>query len=469
MQSQPLSLLELNQQIQFQLHTEFSDAFWLTAEISEMRVNRNGHCYLELIEKSGNNERIVAKMRGIIWAYTCRLLRPFFEEATGRPLEAGIKVLIKTELQFHELYGLSLKITDIDPAFTLGDMARQKQQVLNQLKAEGILELNRSLSLPPVVQQVAVISSATAAGYEDFMNQLQQNEYGYQVMAHLFPAYMQGNETESSVIDALGRILDVEQAFDAVVLIRGGGSRADLSDFDQYNLAAHLAQFPLPIITGIGHEKDESVADQVAHTALKTPTAVAEFLLDRMQSFESDIIQMRDQTIHLARKFLQTNEQALTIARQQIVQVSQKKLHRNNQQLGRVQQRLQKATQAALFNQHQRLANLLFVIRRQSEQRLVREKMQLRYLHNHGVQAVRYNLQNRARELSWARKRLHLSDPARLMAKGYVYVKQEGQLVKSIHDVASGNTLTTHLADGTVESQVNQITPKKEETNTRSE
>ena len=298
---QALSLVELNQRIHMTLEQAFPDTYWVRAEMSDVRENSaSGHCYLEFIEKDPRSGQLLAKVRGAIWAKTFRLLKPYFEMETGQRFVSGLKVLVRVTVDFHELYGLSLTVVDIDPAYTLGDMARKRLEIIRQLQEEGVFGLNKELPLPLLPQRVALISSPTAAGYEDFMNQLMHNRAGYPFYVKLFPALMQGERTEGSVIAALDRIYAHQELFDVVALLRGGGATSDLNSFDSYLLAANCAQFPLPILTGIGHERDDTVVDLVAHTRLKTPTAVAEFLIARMDQAAKTLEDLQQAVIQSA-------------------------------------------------------------------------------------------------------------------------------------------------------------------------
>ena len=277
-----LSLLELNALVRRSLEQCLPDEYWIQAELSDVRSNTTGHCYLEFIQKDPRSNSLVAKARGMIWNNIYRLLKPYFEESTGQLFTSGIKVLVKVTVQFHELYGYSLTVLDIDPTYTLGDMARRRREILLQLEEEGVLTLNKELEMPVLPQRIAVVSSATAAGYGDFCHQLKHNSGGFFFYTELFPALMQGNQVEESVLAALDCINTRISEFDVVVIIRGGGAASDLSGFDTYLLAAACAQFPLPVITGIGHERDDTVLDSVAHTRVKTPTAAAELLIQRV-------------------------------------------------------------------------------------------------------------------------------------------------------------------------------------------
>lgn len=274
-----LTLFELNALVKKSITQCLPDDYWVQAEISDVRFNMTGHCYLEFVQKAPGGNNLIAKARGVIWCDTLQLLKPYFEETTGQVFVAGIKVLVKVTVEFHELYGYSLTVRDIDPTYTVGDMARRRKEILSQLQAEGVLTLNKELEMPLPPQRIAVISSATAAGYGDFSHQLSSNSHGYYFHTELFPAVMQGNQVEESVVGALDAIMGRLDDFDVVVIIRGGGATSDLSGFDTYMLAAACAQFPLPIITGIGHERDDTVLDAVSHTRVKTPTAAAELLI----------------------------------------------------------------------------------------------------------------------------------------------------------------------------------------------
>ena len=258
---------------------------WVTAEISELKVNYSGHCYLELVEKGGDNHIPRARASAVIWKSTWGALSSYFRSETGTDIAEGMNVMLKVTVNYHELYGLSLIVSDIDPLYTLGDMERQRQQTISRLQADGIFDMNRSLEFPVAAQRIAVISSRNAAGYRDFMKELEASPYRFDLT--LFDSFMQGQGTENSVIEALESVADRTDEFDAVVMIRGGGAVSDLAAFDSYRLCSHIAQFPLPIITGIGHDKDESVADLVAAVSVKTPTAAAAYLVSALAEFDT--------------------------------------------------------------------------------------------------------------------------------------------------------------------------------------
>lgn len=273
-----LTLYDLQRMVRGALESRFCDPVWISAEISELKVNNSGHCYLNLVEKGVGGGTPRAEARAMIWRSAYNNIASTFYQATGSPLCSGLKVLVRVVVNFHEAYGYSLQIVDIDPSYTLGDVERRRRETIEQLMADGIWDMNRELTLARPTLRIAIVSSATAAGYRDFMRELQRSTYRFQTT--LFESTMQGNGGEESVVCALEDIASREEEFDIVAIIRGGGSTSDLALFDSYRIASHIAQFPLPVVTGIGHDKDVSVADMVAHTHCKTPTAVATFLAE---------------------------------------------------------------------------------------------------------------------------------------------------------------------------------------------
>ena len=283
--------------------------YWVTAEISELKVNYSGHCYLELVEKGGANHVPRAKVSAVVWRSTFQMLEPYFRETTGQALSVGLNVLVKVVVSYHELYGLSLQIVDIDPNYTLGDMQRQRQETIDRLKQEGVFDMNREIPLPWVMQRIAVISSRNAAGYQDFMRELSASPFRFEV--ELFDSFMQGAGAEEAVIAALERVAERLDEFDVLVLIRGGGSQSDLGAFDSYRLCCHLAQFPLPVLTGIGHDKDQSVADLVAAVSLKTPTAVAVYLKEVSETFDARLDELLGALASEAISLLELQKQRL--------------------------------------------------------------------------------------------------------------------------------------------------------------
>ncbi len=300
---EPLTLYSLNSLVRSAVNNSLPSRYWITGELSEVRETVAGHCYIELVQHDEATDELVAKARGTVWSRVYSLLRPYFLEQTGQPFAAGLKVLLQVSVGFHELYGYTLDVCDIEPAYTIGDIARRRQAVIRRLTEEGVINLNKEIPFPLLPQRVAVISSSTAAGYGDFCNQLQGNRFGFVFYPTLFHAPMQGSRVEQGIIAALDSIARNIDMWDVVVIIRGGGATSELGCFDTYDLANNCAQFPIPIITGIGHQRDESLLDIVAHTSVKTPTAAAEFLIYAMQEQAArldTIVQGLSSAVHTA-------------------------------------------------------------------------------------------------------------------------------------------------------------------------
>lgn len=363
-----IRLVELNSFVK-KLIADNTQPQWITAEISEVNEHYSGHCYLELIEKDDADEHIIARAKAVIWSFTYRMIKPYFETTTHERLMAGMKVLVKVEVSFHEAYGYSLVIKDIDPQYTLGDMARKRALIIQQLYAEGVMDLNKEIDLPLLVQRIAVISSPGAAGYTDFCNQLHGNAFGFVFYHRLFAAVMQGTETEASIINALEAVYEHKELFDVVVIIRGGGATSDLSWFDNYNIAYHCTQFPLPILSGIGHDKDVSVVDMVAHTSLKTPTAVAQFLVDCMQQTESNLHTVKEEIINYTEQALESWQQRLQLVTLQLPNAVKRKVEQAYYTLTSSIQHLQHRSKQNLtqkaytLDKHQQYVQLVSPIR----------------------------------------------------------------------------------------------------------
>ena len=351
-----LSLIELNKLIQDTLKNNLDPSYWIVAEIGALNVNQKGHCYLELLQT--DNDKVVAKVRATIWSYTYRNLSTWFQGITGQPLAEGMKILANIKINIHELYGYSLNIQDIDASYTIGEKEKIRQEVINKLVGDGVFEMNKELTLPLVPQKTAVISSPTAAGYGDFIQHLDENPYGYIVDTTLFEAIMQGSEAPESIIGALHRI-DEADNYDLIILIRGGGSQLDLECFDNYELCSHLAQYPMPVITGIGHERDETIADMVAHTKLKTPTAVAEFILQGMSSFEMLINDEATKISKMARHILQNTYTRLMSTGTTIRMKAESVVLNENHRLGIVKEQIKHKAQNQLEQQDNKLAQLV--------------------------------------------------------------------------------------------------------------
>lgn len=471
---QQLTLSQLNEQVKDALLDAFPGAIWVVAEVSELKENRSGHCYLELIEKEGND--IVARLRATIWSYTYRMLKPYFETTTGQFFSQGIKVLVQVTVEYHAAYGLSLNIKDIDPTYTVGDMALQRKEIIDRLQNEGVFEMNKELELPLVPQKIAVISSATAAGYQDFMNQLENNEQGFRFHTKLFEAYMQGAEAVSSIIHALERIFQFEDFFDAVVIIRGGGATADLSSFDNYELAINITQFPLPVITGIGHEKDDTIIDLVAHTRLKTPTAVAEFLINGMERYYSRLLELENGIIQLSRETLDEQKEKLEDIAESLSYSVTGFIQQKQQQLNKSGNRLQRGTSTYSYKKQDGLSSIKHrmdsslsvwfvenknninrqrrILKRVVGQAVLKQESNLQRVQNKLFSESRRKLFKEGERLRLNENTVRLLNPENILKRGFTLTLKEGKIVKSVDDLESGDELTTRFADGNVQSKI---------------
>ncbi|MBR2637342.1 MAG: exodeoxyribonuclease VII large subunit [Bacteroidaceae bacterium] len=341
---EPLTLYALNNMVRNVIKKELFLRYWVVGELSEVRETAAGHCYIELLQRDEKSNSIVAKARGTIWARIYSLLRPYFLEQTGRPFATGIKVLLQVTVDFHEQYGYTLDVCDIEPTYTVGDMARRRAQILNRLQQEGVMTLNKELTFPLLPQRIAVISSSFAAGYGDFCDQLKTNRYGFVFYTRLFAAPMQGDRVEEGIIAALDAIAENVDMWDVVVIIRGGGATSDLSCFDTYNLANNCAQFPLPIITGIGHHRDDTVLDSVSHTCVKTPTAAAEFLIHAVAQQAANLDMLKQGIAEGVKVMLLNMQQRLQVTVQRLPVVTALFVQQHYHKLDLWQQQIEAAS-----------------------------------------------------------------------------------------------------------------------------
>ena len=421
------SLRQLNLMVRDAVEMHLPDEYWVEAELAECRESR-GHCYMELVENDERTKTPVARASAKCWRQTWAVIEPHFVRVTGQPLHAGMKVLLRVYAQYHEAYGFSWIVTDIDPTFTIGDLARRRAEIIAQLKQEGVFDLQKGLRLPVFCQRIAIISSATAAGYGDFCRQLEENDYGFVFHTELFNATMQGEQTEQSIINALNEIYAKSAArpspsalheapsalpeppFDCVVIIRGGGATADMSGFDTLLLAENVAQFPLPIITGIGHDRDECILDMVSHRRVKTPTAAAALLIE-----------------HLGTTYHQ-----LETARQRIATAAQHQLA---------------DSQAALTTLAQRIPILFKLVKTREDNRLDRSGERIR-------QAIERQLTANRHRLALAEERIRLLDPQLLLARGYSITLLNGHALTDATQAHAGDEIETRLAKGTLHAVV---------------
>ncbi len=416
-----ITLSQLQQRIKSVIEQGLPLPLWVVAEIAECKVNYSGHCYLELVEKTETTDSRAAnsvpkaQARAVIWRSQYAMLSAYFESQTGSRLAAGMKILAKVTVSFHELYGLSLQITDLDPSFTLGEVERQKQLTIKRLQADGVWDCNREVELPTLVQRLAVVSSASAAGYRDFCQELQRSPYAFRHT--LFEAVMQGAAAEESICAALSAIAEREDEFDAVIIIRGGGSSSDLSCFNSYRICSYVAQFPLAVITGIGHDKDVSVADMVAHTPLKTPTAVAAWLDERMALLEGKIDEAAQLVVDAARA--KTSAEQLRI---------------------------------------ERWAGL---IRELAKQMCERNHSRLTLLHEQLRSAAERTIERESSRLRLAVELVEAHNPQQILRRGFAVVRLGGKAMTHTEGVACGEQIEIELSNGTLQAEVKKITTKQ--------
>ena len=414
--SEHYSLRQLNLLVREAIETELPDEYWVEAELSECREN-SGHCYMELIEKDERTNTPIARASAKCWRQTWQMAKPYFERTTGQQLRAGMKVLLKVYAQFHEAYGFSWIVSDIDPTYTLGDMARKRQEIIRQLKEEGVFDLQRELHIPTFAKRIAVISAQNAAGYGDFCRQLEDNDYGFRFEVTLFPAIMQGEQVESSIIAALNAIYEAtvpdgspSGPYDCVVIIRGGGATADLSGFDTLALAENVAQFPLPVITGIGHDRDESILDMVANTKVKTPTAAAALLIENLR-------QVLDR---------------INSAQQHLTTAISTKLSTLNVQLSTLQALIPTLALRTIGDQRHRIEMLESRLPVAIERRLTSQK--------HLLESLSLKLQG--------------FDPQLLLSRGYSITLHHGRAVRDPKQLKAGDEIETRVEHGTIQSVV---------------
>ncbi|WP_082893715.1 exodeoxyribonuclease VII large subunit [Rufibacter ruber] len=501
--NRPLTLFEFNHRLREEIENALPHRYWITAEISEARVHHgSGHCYLTLTDKeAGSRSTLIAQARGTIWKRQYQEIARYFEEQTGHPLKNGLKILFNASPRFHELYGFSLDIYDIDPTYTIGDLARQRQETITRLQKEELYDLNRKQVLPEVPQRLAVISSPTAAGYQDFVSQLEKNPFGYAFRLALFEASVQGTEAVPSIKAALHRVSLQQQAFDAVVIIRGGGSQTDLLCFDQYELAATVAQMPLPVLTGIGHERDESVTDLVAHTPLKTPTAVAAFLIDRLNAFEARLeeqfLQVKDIATALAvaqerriaqltgqiqqrtSRFLQARQYQLECQTRTLSDKPQKYLTEVQRHVMCEELRLTHSVQKLLsakegkqqqYTQHlenhsqkkldagkRSLTHLEHCVQLAAEQKLQKAQINFQKNQQRLIYGAKDYVQVKGHQLQLLEMDIRSHDPEIMLMRGYTLTYVNGKLLKSLDQLKVGAELQTRLLAGSVTSTVKKL------------
>ena len=431
MKTTPLSLYELNYLVRKTIELGMPRTYWVKAEIAELRENA-GHCFIELIEKDPKYNTPTARASAKCWRQTWTAMKPYFEQTTGQRLAAGMKILVEVYAQFHEAYGFSWIVNNIDPTFTLGDIARRRMEIIQQLKKEGVIDLNRQLSMPLFTQRIAVVSSPTAAGYGDFIDQLHNNPYHYHFSTTLFHAVMQGESIEKSIIKALNDINERYEEFDCVVIIRGGGATSDMAGFDTLELAENVANFPLPVITGIGHERDECVLDIVSHTRVKTPTAAAALLVDNLHAVDNRIDEARQRLAALTTSILESEKKRLARITEGIPARYIALRTRHEARIAMLAGQLEKHTAITIANAARRVAHM-------------EEKTAI---------AARHLLQTQQMRLQTLEKQADLLDPKRLLKRGYSITTIGGKALRDPKDAKEGDTIVTRLEKGTISSRI---------------
>lgn len=406
----PLTLYELNHLVRKTINNGFYETVWLQSELIDVRQNSNGHCYLEFIQKSNDSGTIIAKAKGQVWSNNWKIIQQYFEKETGMTLSAGMQVMVEVEVTFSEIYGYSLSVVDINPTFTLGDIARRRREIIMKLKEEGVADMNKELPLPTLLQNIAVISTETAAGWGDFRNQLSSNKYGLKFNVQLFPAIMQGENVEPSIIQALNTIATDISKWDAVVIIRGGGATSDLYGFDSLLLAENIAQFPLPIITGIGHERDDTIIDLISHTRVKTPTAAAEFIIHHQLENQNDVKLLEERLMNAV--YININKEKIRIDRY----------------INKI---------PTLFNSY----------KTKEENKL--NLLQIRY--KTGLQNI---IVNHKHKIALLETKLQSNDPIHVMKLGYSIIRHNGKAINDVSQLEENDIVDIHMAKGTTKAKV---------------
>ena len=454
--SDRLSLTALQMLIRDSIVLAMPGSYWVTAEIAELKENYAGHCYLELVEKDSKTDNVKARVRAIIWSARYRMLKPRFEMTTGGSLTAGLQVLMKVTVDYHELYGLSLNISDIDPAYTMGELAIRRNEIIQRLTEEGVFSMNKEMEFPILPQRIAVISSSSAAGYTDFCKQLSGSPYGYYFYTELFNSPMQGKETEQGIIGALDKISGRINDFDLVAILRGGGSTTDLQWFDNYSIAFHITQFPLPVVTGIGHEKDNSVTDMVAWRSLKTPTAAAVFITEKMHETDIYIKEMEGSLQLLAKEILKEYS-AMTgdYARRVIPSVSGM-VAQIRSDIASMSVKLSGATSGYIKNAGIKIAVSISELKKNSRYLSDTTSAKLEKEAS-ALQSAVPRLIARYREVVNAREiQIKLADPVNILRKGFTITESSGKTVRNSDQLTKGDHITTRFHDGIIESSVTE-------------
>ena len=451
------SLTQLQSEIRKIVSDNFTVDIWVIAEVSEVKINFSGHAYLELVEKSEVSDDIISRARAIIWSRQARMLLPYFETTTGSAIGEGMKILIKVSVEYHELYGLSLIINDIDPSYTIGEIAVKRKKIIKRLEKEGVIGMNQECEYPLLPKSIAIISSPKAAGYQDFITHLLNNQYGYTYRTNLYEAIMQGEDTAISVTSALDEIYKGIDNTDLVVIVRGGGSQADLSWFDNYGIAYMVTQFPVPVLTGIGHEKDLSVTDLVAFNNFKTPTAVADYIIESTRATEEYIISTGKRIKDLSMLVMSSNRDLFKNTRIRIIPLINNELSKNREDLSILRHKIRGATSLYI----ERNMTLTEIVRNSFTREAglcIRKRLEsLTYiegeLRKQSVSAVTKNKE----KLEYVNRSFQNLSPERVLRRGYSITLLNGRSVRQAAKLNKGDNITTILHEGKIDSKIFEI------------
>ena len=461
------------EELNFVIRSSFDHSYWVIAELANVSTSPQGHMYMELVEKV--DQKIQAKARANLWSYRRNQIIAAFEDITHESLKAGMKLMLQIKIEFHAVYGISLQVLDIDPAYSLGELERQKQESIKKLQEQGLLDFNKQYILPTAIQNIAVISSATAAGYQDFINQLESNQYGYKFHTTLFPALMQGEQAVESIINALRKTEEKEIAYDVLVLIRGGGSNLDLACFDDYRLNFELSQSIFPVLTGIGHERDLSVSDMVAHTRLKTPTAVAEFIISHNLFFENKAISIFDSISLMAQEIIGEEKSIIENKSRFIAQYSRKQILNEVNELQQCSFHINKASLELLHQNHsilsQKKNHLYYASKREKE----REEYDLKHFFNQFKAKINKTINKNTDDLGKNKTKLlntrsllinqnytlnhlnhmiKLSKPENILKRGFSITRQNGKAITKLQNIKEQQEVETELYEGSFKSKI---------------
>ncbi len=451
------SLLEFNYLLKNIIDSNFTEYISISAEINSININSNGNCFLELIEKDHTTNNIISKAKASIWATNYRLLAPYFKSVTGQDLSAGIKILFKAYISYHEVFGININIIDIDPNYTLGDIERQKQLTIQRLEDEGVISMNKELEIPEIIKNIAIISSTTAAGYDDFTNQILNNSQNFKFNLQLFETVMQGNKAEDSIINSLNNIFEHSHLFDLVVIIRGGGAKSDLNIFDNYNLAYYITQFPLPIISGIGHNRDNSVIDIVANVSLKTPTAVAEFIITNNLNFKQRLNFLVETFHSQIEKIILDNNNKITKISETYASKAKMLISNNIFLISTKVTNFKNTVEAISNNEKYKIKTLTTKTLHLNNLYFSAQKLNINKFKHSINDKTKLLLLTENSNIKIFDLKIEANSPEKILKKGYSIITHNNKIVKDFSLLNNGDEITNIVKTGEIVSQIKFI------------